>query len=238
MKRTIQASPILPVFFLLAAIGCNNSRYGVNHDERLPSIQRVGIIAPSVKVFSLHTGGVQEERPDMEPQVRQQALAWVQDEVRRCKRDPVLLEPATATTQPAETAKTHRLALLAAISEAIVTHHYLCGKERMIDYSAGDVPKVLGRDDLDALLCIDIQGIIPTAGRKFLHGTAIAMGVLTGVHIHVQTKQATVALMLVERKHGEILWFNAAIKEIKVSDEHDFRDLCKDACKYLLKPSK
>ncbi len=238
MKRTVQVSLIFPAYILLVAVGCNNSRYGVNHDERLPRIQRVGIIAPSVKVFSLHTGGVQEERPDMEPQVQQQALAWVQDEVRRCKRHPVLLETATATTQPTETAQTHRLALLAAISDAIVTHHYLHGKERTIDYLAGDASEVLGGDDVDALLCVDIQGIVPTAGRQFLRGTAIAMGVLTGVHIHIQTKQTTVALMLVERKHGEILWFNAAIKEIKVSDEHDLRKLCKDACRYLLKPSK
>jgi len=238
MRRNIRASLILATGIFISIVGCNNSRYGLHHDERLPSIQRVGIIAPSVKVFSLHTGGVQEERPDMEPEVRQRALAVIREEVRRCKREPVLLDAPAATTQPTENTNTRQLALLAAVSESIVIHHYLYGKERTVDYSTGDAAKALGWDTVDALLCVDVQGVVPTAGRKFLQGTAIVMGVLTGVHIAIPTKQATVALMLVERRSGEVLWFNTAMKEIKVSDEHDFRDLCKNACKYMFKPSK
>ena len=238
MRRKPRRCLILAAAVLCPAVGCNNSRYGLNHDRRMPGIQRVGVIAPSVKVYSLHTGGVQEERPDLEPMIQQRAVAAIQEQVSRCKRESVPQDATVAKTQPADYASAGQLALLAAVSESIVTHHYLHGKERTIDYTTGDAPKVLGGNDVDALLCVDVQGTVPTGGRKFLKGTAVVMGVLTGVHIHVPTKQATVALMLVDRRTGEVLWFNAAMKEIKVSDEHDFRDLCKDACKYLFKPSK
>ena len=166
----------------------------------------------------------------------QQAIAAISDAVRRCKREPISLTASVVKTQPADNSTAGRLALLAAVSESIVTHHYLYGKERIIDYATGDASNVLGGEDVDALLCVDVQGVVPTTGRQILQGTAMVMGALTGIHIRVPTKEATVALMIVDRKTGEVLWFNAAMKEIKVSDEHDFRSLCKDACKYLLKP--
>lgn len=231
--RVLSATAIL-----MLAAGCNHSRYGVHHDQRLPEIKRVGVIVPSVKVYSLHTGGVSEQRPDLEPDVQSRTMALVEKEVQRCGREAVRVKIPATSSQPSTDAAVGRMALINAVSEAIVTHHYLYGKERTIDYVTGDAPAVLGSGSLDALLCVGVSGTVPTSGRNFLKGTAIAVGIVTGIHIKVPTKQATVAAMLLDNRTGEVLWFNAAMKEIKVTDEGDYRRLCEKACKYLLKPSK
>lgn len=222
---------------LVLLTGCNNSRYGAHHDQRLPEIKRLAILVPNVKVLSLHTGGVAEERPDLAPELQARTAAAIAEEVRRCKREAVAVEPPVASTQPEAGAPAARLALVNAVGESIVTHHYLVGKQRTIDYTTGDAAGVLAKGEVDALLCIGVQGTVPTGGREFLKGTAMAVGFITGIHVKVPTKQATITVMLLDGKTGEVLWFNTAGKEIKVTDEDDYRKLCKHVCKYLLEPS-
>jgi hypothetical protein len=68
--------------------------------------------------------------------------------------------------------------------------------------------------------------------------TKIAVGVLTGIHAHVQTYVATVALLLADRESGEVLWFNQYAAETSVVSEKTLRRFLERACNYLLKPRK
>lgn len=223
---------------LLTSAGCSKSRYGVHHDERLAGIQRVGVLVPSVKVYSLHTGGIPEERPDMELAVLEQTVAAIKQEVSRCHREPVALSVPGLSPESKGNVAADRAALLGAISEGIMTHHYLFGKKRVIDYTSGDAPKVLGRDDIDALLCAYVYGVVPTVGREGLEAAVLVVGLATGVPVLAFTKQATLVLLLVDCRTGEVLWFNCTGTGAKVDDKNEFRRLCKDACADLLRPSK
>ncbi len=111
---------------------------------------------------------MEERRPDLEPGVRERVLAAVCDEVRGCNRDLSNAEAAAAASQPAEGEAAAYLAMLGAVSESIVTHHYLHGSDRIIDYAGGTPPAVLGGGDADALLYVYVKGMLPTSGRQVL----------------------------------------------------------------------
>ncbi len=232
------SAPLLLIAAVTLVVGCNNSRYGVHHDQRLPEIQHVGILAPSVKVYSLHTGGVLEERPDLEPKVQQMTVGLVREQVRKHGRMPLVLSIPQTNPAEEESLVAPHLALLQAVQQAITTHHYQHGKDRTFDYVVGDAPHVLGGNNVDALLCVYLEGAVPTSGRKFLKGTAIVMGALTGIRIHVKDREATMVVMLLDCRTQEVIWFNLHRDELRVDQEDELRRCVKKACAYLLKPRK
>lgn len=229
---------VASILLVVVVTGCNNSRYGVMYDERLPGIERVAIVPAAIEVLSRHTGGVLEKRPDLEPDVQARALAAVREVLGKRGVDVDVLPPPLGEGQADETVA-GQLVLLNAVREAIITHHYEHGKNRLFEYPTGSAVTVLrAAEDADAVLCIYLTGVVPTAGREFLRGTAIVIGVLTGIQRHVSTNEALLVLMLVDAKTGDVLWFNWHQATTDVRGERRLRSFAKRACSYLLKPRK
>ncbi len=44
--------------------------------------------------------------------------------------------------------------------------------------------------------------------------------------------------MLVDRRTGEVLWFNSVMRQVRPDHKEGMPSLCKEACRYLLKPSR
>ena len=234
-----QRTPI-HVFMILvttgtAVGGCNHSRYGITYDERLPGIKRVAVLPAKVEVYSRHTGGALEPRKDLEPGVLERTMATVEEILVERGYEPVVL-PAPEVDDRNDTAVAQRLALLAAIEEGIVTHHYQHGKAILLDYNTGDSAAVLAGESADAVLCIHLRGIVPTSGREALMATAVVIGVLTGINIAVATNEAVMTLLLFDADTGEVLWFNLEHSQAHVGGEHRLRRFVQGACRYLLKP--
>jgi hypothetical protein len=221
--------------FILLVAGCNTSRYGTAYDHRLSQIRTVAVVPVSVDVFSLHSGGLLEARPDESARVAARAVATVAGIVRERGRSPKPLN--TPAADPGrELAFSQDLAFLSAVRDAIVTHHYEHGKNLVFDYEVGNAAADLATDEVDAVLCVYIKAAIPTGGRSMLKATAIAVGLVTGIHIQVKTKEILILAMLVDRASGQVLWFNQYLAEATVTDEGDLGRALNKACAYMLKP--
>lgn len=228
------------VWIILFALdlGCNHSRYGITYEERLPSIKRVAIL-PAVVVTSMHTGGVGERRPDIEPDVSSRMLEAVREILSERGYEIVARgSRPSSDVKPGDNSAV-RFALLNAVRDAIVTHHYQFGKAVFFDYPTGDNARVIaGNEDADALLYVALHGVVPTAGREALAGTAFVVGILTGIHYHVSTNQASLVLMLIDCETGDVLWFDQKAAETDVRGKRRLRRFIKKGCAYLLKPRK
>lgn len=222
---------------LLVAAGCQSARYGVAYDRRLPELRRIAVLPAQVEMHARHTGGVLERRPDLEPDLARKTLDGFDEILRERGREPKMLSRPTADGDAVSETGAH-LALLAAVRDAIVTHHYEHGRGRIIDYVTADAPQVLGVADADALLCVYVTGVVPTGGRKALRGTAAAVGLLTGVRIRVTTHEAVIMLMLVDAASGEVLWFDMHRAETSAAGERRLRAFVEKAGADLLKPRK
>lgn len=230
------ASAIVAGITVAICSSCNHSRYGITYGTRLPSLKRVAVIVGSVDVYSLHSGGAREARPDMtetaSDTMMDNLLAAISSQGIESTR---VQQASQSTTSPAN--EPTRFALVSAVRDSIITHHYLFGNERLIDYSTGDLASVAADDEsIDAVLWFHLTGVVPTEGRKALRTTAIVVGVLTGVHIIVDTQESLLILMLVDAKSGDVLWFNQERKKADVREAKDLKKLAKSATRYLLKP--
>ena len=227
---------LLPLIVLQA--GCNNSRYGVSYDRRLPELKRIAVAPALIQVFSLHAGGLKELRPDMEGPTRDQALDSAACELSKRHVDTIIIRQPTSAPSILTTA-TRPHALVNAVHDAILIHHYQFGSERTFDYSVGDTTQsMLEGQQVDAVLWVYLIGVVPTKGREALKATAIAVGVLTGVHVHVSTNDNVIMLMLVDARTGDVLWFNQAKASKDVRQHHAIEHLVESASKYLLKQRK
>lgn len=226
---------VAPFILILFAPGCNNSRYGMTYEQRFPELRRIAVLPAAVEMYSLHSGGVLERRPDMEPELAQKTFANIEKILRERGYETVTLPPPQPESGEEQA---ERFALLAAVRDAILAHHYEHGEARVFDYETGDAPKVICDTDAHAVLCVYMKGVVPTAGREFLKGTAVVVGVLTGIRFHVSTNQAAIILMLVDAANGDVLWFDVHQAETYVGGERRLRAFVEKACSYLLKPRK
>jgi hypothetical protein len=223
---------------VLLQVGCNNSRYGIHYDQRLPELKRIAVAPASIQVFSLHAGGLKELRPDMERPARDQALDSAACELSKRHVDTFIIrQPTSAPTIPTTGTGPH--ALVNAVHDSILIHHYRFGNERMLDYSVGNsAQSILAGQQADAVLWVYLIGVVPTGGREALKATAIVVGVLTGLPMRVSTNDAVIMLMLVDSRTGDVLWFNQAKASKAVRQHHAIKRLMESASKYLLKPRK
>nr|WP_281721650.1 hypothetical protein [Nitrosomonas nitrosa] len=231
-KASIGVSVALVAF----GAACNHSRYGVNYDTRLPQLKRIAVVPGAVDVVSLHSGGVHEPRPDLSEAAGKRASDNLLDVLAKRGVECKVVDEQLSFTE-GDSSDLKQFALLFAVRDAIITHHYMFGSGRSIDYSTGDLAKLTtGGDSVDAVLWYFMTGVVPTKGRKALKTTAIIVGVLTGVHFFVNTDEAVLVLMLVDVRTGEVLWFNLERAKADVREGRDIRKLVKSASRYLLKP--
>ncbi len=220
-----------------ATAGCNYSRYGIRHDQRLPSIKTVEICPIAISVSSLHAGGDLEARPDITSLVLPKILQEMQKIVSE-KGCQVAAREHPVTTSAPDGTPNQSYALLIAVQEAIFIHHYQYGKSRMFDHSLAEAADGLHGRSCDAVLCITVSAAVPTESRTALAVTGIVVGALTGVTIVVPTQSLDVQLTLVDAETGDVLWFNRFIDNADVRSERGLRRSLERASRYLLKPLK
>ncbi len=232
------SQPLFLISLALFALGCNNSRYGVQYDLRLPEIKRVAVIPASIEVSSLHSGGVQEPRPDLVGPASDRVVDCLLSEL--IARDVEAIRPTCSTSAPeSDEKKTLQFAIAKAVCNAIHIHHYIADDRKIFDYSVGDIPqRALGNQKADAVLLVFLSSFVPTEGREALRTTAIVIGVLTGVHVKVNTCGAAATILLVDATNGNVLWFNQIAAERDVRDGKSVEKLIHEASRYLLKPRK
>ena len=237
-RKSMVVWHVVGIILLTFDLGCNHSRYGITYEERLPSIKRVAIL-PAVVVTSMHTGGVGERRPDIEPDVNRRTLEAVRGVLSE-RGFEIVVRGTTPSSdvKPDDNSSVH-FALLNAIRDAIVTHHYQFGKAVFFDYPTGDAARVIaGHEDADVLLYVSLHGVVPTAGRGALAGTAFVVGILTGINVHVSTNKAYLMLMLIDCETGDVLWFDHQAAETDVRGKRRLRRFIRKGCAYLLKSRK
>ncbi len=237
-KRRSRTNLAMLCLLGLIQIGCNSSRYGVRYEQRLPDLKRIAVMPGSIEVSSLHSGGVQESRPDLVGTARDRALDCVLTELIHRQVDTIRLDqPISAPVGNDSNAR--RVALVHAVANAIRVHHYQIGNQEVFDYSAGDASRVaIGSQDADAVLWVYMTAVVPTEGREALKATAIVVGVLTGIHIRVNTCGAVVTLLLVDARTGDVLWFNQLAAERDIRDGKSVEKLFHEVSRYLMKPRK
>lgn len=224
---------VLPI----ACFGCNTSRYGVTYDQRLPGIRHVHILPTHVQFQSIHAGGMLEARPDLTKEVRLRLLIEIQRVTQKKNVIVTLADWEEAYTIEVQ-AIPQSLALLNAIEQSILTHHYHYGKKRVFDHTIAEPVKELPLDSGDAILLVRLVATVPTAGRVGLAVTAAIVGGLTGANVYVQTHYAELALMLVDAETGDVLWYNIVVNQADARNERVLRNLVKKAGHYMLEPRK
>lgn len=228
---------VLLVVALGFVLGCNTSRYGLTYEERLPDLRTVAVSPVCVEVHSLHTGGVLEPRPDITSDVRPRLVGELKQMIQ--DRGCVGIAEDFSSSDPDVSAHVAQsTALLQAVEESIITHHYTYGRSTVFDYEIGKALADLAPAEADAVLCVSLFGVVPTKGREGLMVTAVVLGVLTGIHIHVKTNEAVLSLMLVDARNGEVLWYNRAILAADVRKERPLEKLVERTGKFLLKPKR
>ena len=228
---------VLAAFLILiSATGCNTSRYSVLHDERLQQLRTIEIVPLDVRVFSRHTGGMLENRPDIQKEVVERLMQDVKEIVTKRGFEAGLTDSLVIPGRRSEL-YSQAAALAGIVGEAIRIHHYEFGKQRTIDYTIGDAVDSLSRNRGDAVLFVSLQAAVPTAGRVGLAVTAFVVS-LVGINVHVSTNEAIIVLALVDRQTGEVLWYNHRLGKTDVESDRALRNLVKKSCEYLLKPRK
>jgi len=240
MIRVVK-SVALMCLVLLPGLGCNTSRYGVTHDQRLPQIKRVAIVPMGVGIFSWHAGGDKELRVDYTTQVRPGVLADTEALVRKKGFEPVIVDPGLPelpASQPVLPAV--GVALGIAVRDAIHTHHYQYGKALFFDHGIGRqaTESIAADQQADAVLVVGLTAAVPTGSRIALKITALVVGGLLGAHNFVQTNESFMTMMLVDARTGEVLWYNEDLRKSDPRSHSQLRDQVKSTGAYLLKPRK
>ncbi len=223
----------LPALLLLVLTGCNSARYSVSYNRVLPHIETVAILPVSVDVRSIHSGGNLEDRPDLREQVRRRFVTGLAEEIRERGRKPVLADEETTAEQ-----RSADLALVSAVRTSLLHCHYEGGRGRVVDYDFAETLRAYAPAEAEAVLCIDVLGIVPTAGREALKFTATAVGLLVGAQNYVSTNDAILHLMLVELDSGKVVWFHTLQDTPDVRSDSRVRRFVHAASKYLLEPIK
>ena len=180
---------------------------------------------------AIHSSGDLEDRPDLRDEVRRRVITGLAEEIRERGRDPVLADQETTPER-----RGRDIALASAVQDALVYCHYQRKRGRVIDYDLADTLQAYAPEGTDAVLCVDVLGIVPTTGREILKFTATAVGFLFNAQSHVSTNDAILKLMLVEVGTGEVLWFHTIQSEPDVRSDSRVRRFIDQACRFLLEP--
>jgi hypothetical protein len=232
--------------------GCagDTARFGTTYDRRLPEIKSVALRANAIQVQSLHSGGVLENRPEIADAARVWVLAELEQriaakgyEVHAEHAPEIAPSPEVARSPDAATADeaelTRAVCLVDAVHQSIFEHHYLYGKAREFDYAVGPAAKRLHDAPCDAILCVYLQASVPTEGRQALQVTAAVVGVLVrGIPFRVTGSQADLAIMLIDGRSGDVLWYDRLIAETDVRKQRGQHKLVERIAEHLLEPRK
>jgi hypothetical protein len=188
--------------------------------EQASLIRTVAVLPSEVKVFQIDVGNVREEIAEWSAQARTNVLAALENELRTKLKAAVRFLDEESLTEEKDRLEETR-ALYSAVSAMILIHTYpnpnfpsylFEDKQKNFDYSLGREVDSLA-PGADALLLLDAEDHIWTAGRQALQALGVILGigaaVGTGVVAIPQLGGGTsITATLVDNDTGDILWIN------------------------------
>jgi hypothetical protein len=189
--------------------------------QQAPLIRTVALLPAEIKVFQIDAGGVREEMAEWSAQAHTNIIAAVENELRaKLKAEVKFLNEESLSEEKARFEETR--ALYAAVAAMIFIHtfpnpnfpsHLFDDKRKNFDYSLGSEVSALA-PGAAALLILDAQDHVWTAGRQALQALGVILGigaaVGTGAVVMPQLGGGTsVRAALVDGATGDILWINA-----------------------------
>jgi hypothetical protein len=214
------ALAVLAYFLSACAPAAVSYRTNPRFQQQSQQIQTVSILPPEVKVYQIDTGGVREEITQWSTQARTNVVSALDDELRTNTKTVVKVVGEESLTEEKERAQETR-ALYAAVSAMILLHTYsnpnspgylFEEKLKNFDYSLGTEVGSLAKG-ADALLFLDAQDHVWTAGRQALQALGVILGVGAGVAtgvviVPVMSGGTNVRAALIDSGTGDILWIN------------------------------
>lgn len=213
---------LLAIVYLLS--GCAAQALHRTHPgfaEQAQRIHTVALLPSEVKVYQIDAGGIREEITEWSNQARNHLMTALQNELGKKQTLVVKIISEESLAEDKAILEETR-ALYGAVSAMILLHTYsnpnLPGyffeeKLKNFNYSLGGDVSGLA-EDAEAMLLLDAEDHVWTAGRQALQALGIILGigagVATGVVVIPQMGGGTaVRAALVDSRTGDILWINA-----------------------------
>ena len=218
------------VLLLLAAGACLLSgcvpaavtyRANPRFQEQGSRIHTIAVLPSDVKVYQIDAGGVREEMAEWSTRARTNIATALESELSgKLKAAVKSLPEESFTEEKAHLEDTQ--ALYSAVSAMILIHTYINPnlpafffeeKLKNFDYSLGTEVSSLA-SGADALLLLNAQDHVWTAGRQALQALGIILGIGAGVATGVAviprlTGGTGIRAALIDSNTGDILWINA-----------------------------
>ena len=215
---------LLSVLTAACLLGCVPPaliRTNARLQEQSSLIRTITVLPTQIKVYQIDTGGVREEIADWSAQARTNILTALASELTN-KLNAAIKLPRDDSLMEEEALLEETRALYSAVSRMIVIHtfpnpnfpsHLFADKQTNFDYSLGREVAALA-SGANALLLLDAEDHVWTAGRQALQALGIILGLgagaATGVVIIPQLGGGTsIRAALVDSNTGDLLWFNA-----------------------------
>jgi hypothetical protein len=219
-KPQYLSTVIIAAYLLSGCVTAVSSRANPRFREQSHRIHSVALLPTEVKVYQIDAGGVREEIAEWSTQARKNVITALENVIR------TKTEFSLKTTDEESLAERKLLleetrSLYAAVSMMVLLHtypnpnvpgHIFEEKLKNFDYSLGSEVGDLVSDS-EALLFLDAEDHVWTAGRQALQALGVILGigagVATGVVIIPQMGGGTVVkAALVDSHTGDILWAN------------------------------
>jgi hypothetical protein len=189
--------------------------------QQSQQIHTVSLLPPKVKVYQIDAGGVREEITEWSIQAQTNVVSALDNQLRTNMKTEVKIVSEESLIEEKERAEDTR-ALYGAVSAMILLHtypnpnspgHFFEEKLNNFDYSLGTEVGGLAKG-AEALLFLDAQDHVWTAGRQALQALGVILGVGAGVAtgvviIPVMSGGTNVKAALVDGRTGDVLWINA-----------------------------
>lgn len=208
------------VYLLAGCVPAASYRANPRFQEQATLIHQVALLPAEVKVYQIDAGGVREEIAEWSSQARNNLIAAIDNLFRTRTKFSIKTTNDESLAERGTLLEDTR-ALYVAVSMMIMLHTYpnpnspsqlFEEKLKSFDYSLGiEVGELIS--DSQALLFLDAEDHVWTAGRQTLQALGVILGigaaVATGVVVIPQLGGGTfVRAALVDSHTGDILWAN------------------------------
>jgi hypothetical protein len=221
---------VLVAFGGAACIAPPPYRQQADFEQRFEAVRTITLVPPKIAVYKMSAGDMEEEVQEWSDAAHAHVIDAVKAEVQELGRAYVpfaggarpfvdqRLDAASAAPAPGEarerTAAEDSWLLFEAANLAILRHTYdplntFPTRMKDFDYTLGpEAASLLGDTEADAFLLVVATDHIPTRERQALVAAGLAMGAMKGGYAGPGMTPARLTLALVERRTGDILWFN------------------------------
>ncbi len=221
IKRRYLSVLSIAAYLLSGCVTAVTSRTNPQFQQQSQRIHSIVLLPPEVNVYQIDVGGVREEMAEWSTQARNNLTEALEKQIRSKTQFSLRRMDEESLTEKDKSLLEDTRSLYTAVSMMILLHTYpnqnIPGqmfeeKLKNFDYSLGSEVGDLGTGS-QAVLFLDAEDHVWTAGRQTLQALGVILGigagVATGVVIIPQLGGGTfVKAALVDSHSGDILWTN------------------------------